>query len=83
MDLDVGPPRGQLAAGGAPPREFSGWLQLAEAVEAALAAARAGPAGPVDVGERAAIPMTVTAEASGSAPSAPRSPTEGETACGD
>jgi hypothetical protein len=33
-------PRGRLSAEGQPPRAFSGWLQLGEAIEAALATAR-------------------------------------------
>jgi hypothetical protein len=33
-------PRGELSAEGQPPRAFSGWLQLGEAIEAALATAR-------------------------------------------
>jgi len=40
IEVDGGSPRGQLSTEGRPPREFSGWLQLGEAVEAALAAAR-------------------------------------------
>jgi len=52
IEVDAGSPRGQLCAEGQPPRAFSGWLQLGEAIEAALATARdARPAaGPLPCG---------------------------------
>jgi hypothetical protein len=40
IETDARPPRGELSAEGQPPRAFSGWLQLGEAIEAALATAR-------------------------------------------
>jgi hypothetical protein len=40
IETDARPPRGELSAEGQPPRAFSGWLQLGEAIEAALAIAR-------------------------------------------
>ena len=41
IEVDAPSPRGELSAEGQPPRAFSGWLQLGEAIEAALATARA------------------------------------------
>jgi hypothetical protein len=40
VEDDAAPPRGQLAVEGQPPRAFSGWMQLGEAIEAAVATAR-------------------------------------------
>jgi hypothetical protein len=40
IETDAPSPRGELSAEGQPPRAFSGWLQLGEAIEAALATAR-------------------------------------------
>jgi hypothetical protein len=45
IEVDAGSPRGELSAEGQPPRAFSGWLQLGEAIEAALATARGLPPG--------------------------------------
>jgi hypothetical protein len=41
IEDDATSPRGQLSAEGQPPRPFSGWMQLGEAIEAAVAIARA------------------------------------------
>jgi hypothetical protein len=40
IETDAPSPRGELSAEGHPPRSFSGWLQLGEAIEAALGTAR-------------------------------------------
>jgi hypothetical protein len=40
VEDDAAPPRGQLSVEGQPPRAFSGWMQLGEAIEAAVATAR-------------------------------------------
>jgi hypothetical protein len=40
VEDDATPPRGQLSVEGQPPRAFSGWMQLGEAIEAAVAIAR-------------------------------------------
>ena len=37
VEDDAAPPRGQLSVEGQPPRAFSGWMQLGEAIEAAMA----------------------------------------------
>jgi hypothetical protein len=43
IEDDAASPRGQLSAEGQPPRAFSGWMQLGEAIEAAVASARVSP----------------------------------------
>ena len=48
IETDAGSPQGQLSAESQPPRAFSGWLQLGEAIEAALAIARGLPPGQRD-----------------------------------
>ena len=40
IEDDATTPRGQLSVEGQPPRAFSGWMQLGEAIEAAVAIAR-------------------------------------------
>jgi len=40
IETDAPSPRGELSAAGQLPLAFSGWLQLGEAIEAALATAR-------------------------------------------
>jgi hypothetical protein len=40
IEDDAIPPRGQLSVEGQPPRAFSGWMQLGEVIEAAVAIAR-------------------------------------------
>ena len=40
MEENATSPRGQLIVEGQPPRAFSGWLQLGEAIEAAMTVAR-------------------------------------------
>jgi hypothetical protein len=40
IEDDATSPRGQLSVEGQPPRAFSGWMQLGEAIEAAVAIAR-------------------------------------------
>ena len=41
IEDDATSPRGELIVEGLPPRAFSGWMQLGEAIEAAVAIARA------------------------------------------
>jgi len=49
IETDAPSPRGELSAEGRPPRAFTGWLQLGEAIEAALATARdSGQGGELD-----------------------------------
>ena len=40
IEDDATSPRGQFSVEGQPPRAFSGWMQLGEAIEAAMAIAR-------------------------------------------
>ena len=40
IEDDATSPRGELIVEGQPPRAFSGWMQLGEAIEAAAAIAR-------------------------------------------
>ena len=56
IEGDAASPQGELSAEGLPPRAFSGWMQLGEAIEAAVAIARdSGQAdGPPPPGAQAA-----------------------------
>lgn len=40
LDQSIHPVGGRITGGGAPEREFAGWMQLAEALDAALTAGR-------------------------------------------
>jgi hypothetical protein len=40
IEDDATSPRGQLSVEGQPPQAFSGWMQLGEAIEAAVSIAR-------------------------------------------